>query len=81
VQIITNDGRILIGILKGHDSNTNIVLQNTIERVFSQKGARELQLGLYIIRGDSVSLVGTVDDNVEIDWEQVNGHPLKSLHA
>jgi U6 snRNA-associated Sm-like protein LSm8 len=55
VNVITMDGRCIVGILKGSDSVCNLVLQDTEERIFSTDKGMEVQpLGLYIVRGDSV---------------------------
>ncbi|KAI9195134.1 hypothetical protein LWI28_012084 [Acer negundo] len=43
------------GILKGFDQATNIILDESHERVYSTKeGVQQLVLGLYIIRGDNL---------------------------
>lgn len=43
------------GVLKGYDQTTNLILENTHERVFSvDKGVEQNVLGLYIIRGDNM---------------------------
>nr|GMD00731.1 sm-like protein LSM8 [Ipomoea batatas] len=43
------------GILKGFDQATNLILDESHERVYSTKeGVQQLVLGLYIIRGDNM---------------------------
>jgi hypothetical protein len=43
------------GSLKGFDQTTNIILEQSHERVFSEdKGVIQNVLGLYIIRGDNM---------------------------
>merc|ERR1712130_321839 len=59
VEIITNDGRVVVGILKGLDQVVNVVLANTEERVFTAEGVDRQPLGLYLIRGDNVAIIGT----------------------
>lgn len=59
VEIITNDGRVVVGILKGLDQVVNVVLANTEERVFTPEGVDRQPLGLYLIRGDNVAIIGT----------------------
>ncbi|XP_020263908.1 sm-like protein LSM8 isoform X2 [Asparagus officinalis] len=55
ISVITNDGRNIVGILKGFDQATNIILDESHERVYSTKeGVQQLVLGLYIIRGDNM---------------------------
>nr|GMC94794.1 sm-like protein LSM8 [Ipomoea batatas]GMC98964.1 sm-like protein LSM8 [Ipomoea batatas] len=55
ISVITNDGRNIVGILKGFDQATNLILDESHERVYSTKeGVQQLVLGLYIIRGDNM---------------------------
>ncbi|CAI5704949.1 unnamed protein product [Peronospora farinosa] len=55
ISVITNDGRNIIGVLKGFDQCVNVVLDESFERVFSLKEPVEaVELGLYIIRGDNI---------------------------
>lgn len=35
VQVITNDGRNIVGLLKGFDQTTNVILDECHERVYS----------------------------------------------
>ncbi|XP_020969010.1 sm-like protein LSM8 isoform X2 [Arachis ipaensis] len=37
ISVITNDGRNIVGILKGFDQATNIILDESHERVYSTK--------------------------------------------
>lgn len=54
ISVITNDGRNIVGVLKGFDQLTNVILSNSNERVYSINGIEQVFLGLYIIRGDNV---------------------------
>ncbi|XP_039022324.1 sm-like protein LSM8 isoform X2 [Hibiscus syriacus] len=55
ISVITNDGRNIVGVLRGFDQATNIILDESHERVYSTKeGVQQLVLGLYIIRGDNI---------------------------
>lgn len=55
IGVISGDGRIFVGTLKGFDQSTNLILSGCVERVFSEDTGVELvQLGLYLIRGDSM---------------------------
>ncbi|KAL7716898.1 U6 snRNA-associated Sm-like protein LSm8 [Entamoeba marina] len=78
VEVITHDGRILIGDLAGYDQPANLILKNCIERVFSKQGVTIKHLGVYIVRGDSVVLVGAVNKikDDEMDWQCVISEPL-----
>ena len=55
VCVITNDGRHIVGVLRGYDQVTNVILEDCHERVYSSERAVErAPLGLYVIRGDNV---------------------------
>ncbi|GER34775.1 small nuclear ribonucleoprotein family protein [Striga asiatica] len=79
ISIITNDGRNIVGVLKGFDQATNIILDESHERVYSTKeGVQQLVLGLYIIRGDNISIVGELDEELDasLDLSKLRAHPL-----
>ena len=71
VTIITTDGRLLVGYLRGYDQTTNLILSAAQERTISpdEPGTTE-DLGLYILRGDNVALVGETDEGKDqsINW-------------
>ncbi|XP_050230777.1 sm-like protein LSM8 [Mercurialis annua] len=82
ISVITNDGRNIVGILKGFDQATNIILDESHERVYSTKEGVLLHvLGLYIIRGDNISIVGELDEELDanLDLGSLRAHPLKPL--
>ncbi|KAI5476351.1 U6 snRNA-associated Sm-like protein LSm8 [Pseudohyphozyma bogoriensis] len=82
VLVITQDGRTIVGELKGFDQTTNVILSNSLERVFSiDEGVEEVPLGLYIVRGDNITLIGEVDEAVEktIDLSEVRAHPIQEI--
>lgn len=58
VHVITNDGRHVVGTLRGFDQVTNVILEGCSERVYSsERGVEEAPLGLYMIRGDNVCVL------------------------
>mmetsp|Transcript_14691 Transcript_14691/g.44152 ORF Transcript_14691/g.44152 Transcript_14691/m.44152 type:complete len:97 (+) Transcript_14691:197-487(+) len=82
VSIITNDGRNIVGNLRGYDQTTNLILENCHERIFApDAGVEEVILGLYIVRGDNVAVIGELDEaaSAQIDLSAVRGEPLKPL--
>lgn len=82
ISVITNDGRNIVGVLKGFDQATNIILDESHERVYSTKeGVQQLVLGLYIIRGDNISIVGELDEELDssLDLSNLRAHPLKPV--
>mmetsp|Transcript_24752 Transcript_24752/g.61893 ORF Transcript_24752/g.61893 Transcript_24752/m.61893 type:complete len:107 (-) Transcript_24752:549-869(-) len=55
VTLVTNDGRNVIGVLRGFDQMCNVVLEHTVERIFSEDaGAEEVPLGLFVVKGDNL---------------------------
>lgn len=52
---MTQDGRVLVGNLRGYDALGSLVLSECVERIFSRDaGVEEVPLGVYILRGDSM---------------------------
>ncbi|KAI7851070.1 hypothetical protein BDC45DRAFT_517067 [Circinella umbellata] len=80
VLVVTLDGRVLVGLLKGTDQTANVILSNCEERVFSADGTEIVPLGLYLVRGDSIVTVGLLDEEKEqeIDWTEIKAEPLTS---
>lgn len=55
VLVITQDGRTIQGKLEGFDQTTNVILSESVERVYSlDEAVEEVPLGLYIVRGDNI---------------------------
>lgn len=82
ISVVTNDGKIIVGILRGYDQATNLILEECHERVYSSKsGVEQHMLGLYLIRGDNIAVIGELDEEVDskIDFSQVRAAPLKSI--
>ncbi len=53
--MLTNDGRHLVGTLRGYDQATNLILDDAHERVYQDDaGVETIPLGLYVVRGDNM---------------------------
>ncbi|CAG0899448.1 unnamed protein product [Cyprideis torosa] len=79
VSVITQDGRNIVGMLKGCDQTINIILDDSHERVYSNtQGVEQVKLGLYIIRGDNVAIIGEVDSETDkaMDLAKIKAEPL-----
>jgi U6 snRNA-associated Sm-like protein LSm8 len=82
VTVLTLDGRTMIGTLFSCDGSMNLVLQEATERIIRPRDegvpSEEVPLGLYIVRGDSVAVVGRLDEELDktIDWTKVHGEVL-----
>lgn len=82
VSVITSDGKVLVGTLKGIDKTTNVILDDSHERVFSlDQGVEKHQLGLCVIRGENVALIGEVDRETDqkLDLSKCKAKPLKPV--
>lgn len=74
VMVVTFDGRTLEGMMRGSDQVCNIILEKAIERVFvSGETPNEVELGLFVVRGDNVAVVGEVNADKEagVDWNSI----------
>lgn len=54
VSVLTCDGRNYLGILKGLDQATNVVLEKCTENMYTSEGVVQVARGLYLIRGNNV---------------------------
>ncbi|KAM0747481.1 LSM-domain-containing protein [Meredithblackwellia eburnea MCA 4105] len=82
VLVITQDGRTILGELKGFDQTTNVILSKSVERVYSlDEGVREEELGLYVVRGDNITLIGEFDEerDKEVDLESIRAEPIGEI--
>ena len=82
VTVLTLDGRTLVGALRGLDALCNLVLADAHERVFLPAGGCEREaLGLFLVRGDTVAIVGELDadEDAKVDWDGVRGTALPNV--
>lgn len=61
VSLTLRDGTILIGVLRSYDEFGSLVLQDAVERIFHNGKFAERELGVWIIRGETVALLGRID--------------------
>jgi U6 snRNA-associated Sm-like protein LSm8 len=79
VLIVTADSRILVGTLAACDQSTNLVLKSAKERHIrtpdDTEPSVEVDIGLYLVRGDNVCSIGLVDEALDdsINWTEVKG--------
>ncbi|KAJ5912085.1 U6 snRNA-associated Sm-like protein LSm1 [Penicillium subrubescens] len=65
--LVLRDGRKLIGVLRSWDQFANLVLQDTIERIYAGKLYADVPRGIFLVRGENVLLLGEVDLDREDD--------------
>lgn len=71
--MLTNDGKTIVGELKGVDGVTNLILADSVEKVYSNEADKAVQtipLGLYIVRGDNIAIVGEIEQTEEKQQQQ-----------
>ncbi|KAK6395999.1 hypothetical protein LTR65_010108 [Meristemomyces frigidus] len=82
LMVALRDGRKLIGVLRSWDQFGNLVLQDTIERLFVQNLYADIERGLFLVRGENVSLLGEIDldkdDYIPAPFEQA---PVERVFA
>jgi U6 snRNA-associated Sm-like protein LSm8 len=82
VQVITTDGKVFQGNLKSFDQSMNIILTNCFEKQYSlDQGIVFINMGLYMLRGDSVAIVSEIDDilDKQVNSKDIKGEPLKEI--
>jgi U6 snRNA-associated Sm-like protein LSm1 len=81
IMIILLDGQHIIGTLRSFDHFTNMILENACERVIMGNKYADVPLGLYIVRGDNVMMLGTVDEAKEEEsiMEKVDPSEIEKL--
>lgn len=82
IAVVTNDGKNYIGVLRGLDKSTNVVLERCSERVFAEdEGCEEIEMGVFIIRGDNIAVVGEFDPELDskLDVASIQAPPLKPI--
>ncbi|GMI36916.1 hypothetical protein TrCOL_g7017 [Triparma columacea] len=82
VNVVCVDGRNLIGILSGYDQLQNLVLTDCHERSYSSTSPVELvPLGVYIVRGDSLAILGELDveEDAKRDLGGIRAEPVRPV--
>ncbi|CAG8756579.1 45186_t:CDS:2, partial [Gigaspora margarita] len=64
--VVLRDGRKLIGVLRSFDQFANLVLQDTIERIYVGDAYGDIPRGIFIIRGENVVLLGEIEDELPL---------------
>ncbi|KDQ63713.1 hypothetical protein JAAARDRAFT_29738 [Jaapia argillacea MUCL 33604] len=82
MMVVLRDGRKLIGVLRSYDQFANLVLEDTVERIYHADVFAERWQGLYLIRGENVVLLGEIDldQEDEIPLRQVEWKVLEPYH-
>ncbi|XP_030964184.1 sm-like protein LSM1B [Quercus lobata] len=71
------DDRKLIGVLRSFDQFANVVMEGAYERIIVGDHYCDLQLGLYVVRGENVVLTGELD----LEREELPQHMTRVSEA
>jgi len=76
--VVLRDGRKLIGVLRSYDQFANLVLEDTVERIYHDNVYGDIHRGVFLIRGENVVLLGEVDLDKE-DTVPLSPVPLEHI--
>ncbi|XP_054167255.1 U6 snRNA-associated Sm-like protein LSm1 [Oppia nitens] len=65
LMVLLRDGRTLIGYLRSIDQFANLVLHQTIERIYVDNKYGDIPRGIFLIRGENMVLCGEIDTKKE----------------
>ncbi|KAI1728734.1 LSM domain-containing protein [Ditylenchus destructor] len=72
LMVVLRDGKTLIGYLRTIDQFANLVLHETLERIYIGKFYGDIPRGIFLIRGENVVLAGEIDENQPCTLTQVS---------
>ncbi|KAL9310769.1 putative sm-like protein Lsm8 [Arabidopsis thaliana] len=79
ISVITNDGRNIVGVLKGFDQATNIILDESHERVFSTKNIEEQTYSDILDRPCPTVLCLSMSGHVDTSLDQCSWRFLEGV--
>lgn len=65
VMVCLRDGRNFFGWLRSFDQYANLTLDSTVERMTFDGMYADVEIGIFVIRGENVMLLGEVDEEKE----------------
>ncbi|KAI9718637.1 MAG: SM-like, degradation of cytoplasmic mRNAs and positively regulates transcription initiation [Chrysothrix sp. TS-e1954] len=83
LMVSLRDGRKLIGVLRSWDQFGNLVLQDSVERIFTHNHLyADVPCGLFLVRGENVMLMGEIDlDKDDYIPPEYSLAPVEAIHA
>ncbi|EGG15785.1 LSM domain-containing protein [Cavenderia fasciculata] len=66
--VVLRDGKKFIGVMRTFDQFANIILQDTVERIYVGNCYSDKYLGVFFIRGDNVVILGEI---VCLEYESI----------
>lgn len=70
VTLTLRDSTIVVGILRSFDQFGSFVLQDAVEKIYIDNFYATRDLGVYLVRGDTVALLGEFDLQLEKECEE-----------
>ncbi|KAI6240538.1 Like-Sm ribonucleoprotein and Adenylate kinase domain containing protein [Aphelenchoides fujianensis] len=81
LMVMLRDGKTLIGDLRTIDQFANLVLQNTLERIYVDKCYGDIPRGIFMIRGENVVLAGELGDENPPQLKKVSLQEILRMQA
>uniref|UniRef100_A0A7E4V4E8 U6 snRNA-associated Sm-like protein LSm1 n=1 Tax=Panagrellus redivivus TaxID=6233 RepID=A0A7E4V4E8_PANRE len=63
MMVVLRDGKTLVGYLRTIDQFANLVLHNTVERIYVDNYYGDIIRGIFLVRGENVVLAGEMDED------------------
>ncbi|KAL7749941.1 hypothetical protein RI367_004817 [Sorochytrium milnesiophthora] len=77
--VVLRDGRKLMGILRSYDQFANLVLQDTVERIYVDDCYGDIERGVFLIRGENVVLLGELNPEASTDHRRLRELPIDEV--
>lgn len=70
VSLTLRDGEVITGVLRSYDEFGSLVIQDAVERIHFKQRYGERKLGTWIVKGESVALLGKIEPDRDTHNEQ-----------
>lgn len=70
VSLTLRDGAVICGVLRSYDEFGSFVIQDAVETIFHKGKYAQRNLGVWIIKGESVALLGKINIEQEADFRE-----------
>ncbi|KAE9962762.1 hypothetical protein BLS_010052 [Venturia inaequalis] len=84
LMVALRDGKTLFGVLRSWDQFGNLMLQDTIERIYIKNVYADILRGVFIIRGENVEMIGEIDldreDDIPAGYTEENAEVVHAMY-
>lgn len=70
VSLTLRDGEVITGVLRSYDEFGSLVIQDAVERIYHNHCYGERRLGTWIVKGESVAVLGKIEPEQDAFNEQ-----------